>query len=153
MGTSADDVRKHKQDLDRYFEHLTLLNPVRQGAENMLSHHEAVLRQYTNPSMTAKLQDLVRDVREIFRGDSKKTKGPEAFNLIKSELEVLERQLRDEEATQRQKAVKFNFAAETGAVDPSMAVAAQSSEKWLLALCFFAAVRYCLKMKLVDDAG
>ena len=153
MGTSADDVRKHKQDLDRYFEHLTLLNPVRQGAENMLAHHEAVLRQCTNPSMTAKLQDLVSDIREIFRGDSKKTKGPEAFNLMKSELEVLERQLRDEEATQRQKAVKFNFTAETGAGDPSMAAAARSSEKWPLAPCFFAATRYCLKMKLVDDAG
>jgi hypothetical protein len=114
MGTSADDVRKNKHDLSKYFEYLTLLNPVRQGAENMLAHYEGVLRQCTNPTMTAKLQDLVSDIREIFRGDSRKTKGPEAFNLIKSELEVLERQLRDEEATQRQKAVKFNFAAEAG---------------------------------------
>ena len=42
--------------------------------------------------MTAKLQDLVHDVCGIFRGDSKKTKGLEAFNLMKSELEVLETQ-------------------------------------------------------------
>jgi len=153
MGTAADDVRKNRQDLSKYYEYLTLLNPVRQGAENMLAHYEGVLRQCTNPTMTAKLQDLVSSIREIFRGDSKKNKGPEAFNLIKTELEVLERQLRDEEATQRQKTVKFNFTAETGAVDPSMAAAAQSSEKWPLAPCFFAAVRYCLRMKLVDDAG
>ena len=139
MGTSADDVRKTRNDLGKYYEHLTLLNPVRQGAENMLSHHEAVLRQCTNQSMTAKLQDLVRDVREIFRGDSKKTKGPEAFNLIKSELEVLETQLRDEEATQTRKAVRFNFTAETGVGDLSMAAAARSSERWPLQPCFFAA--------------
>ena len=53
MGTSADDVRKHKSDLEKYLEYLTLLNPVRQGADKMLSHHEAVLRQCTNPSMTS----------------------------------------------------------------------------------------------------
>ena len=153
MGTSADDVRKNKHDLDKYFDYLTLLNPVRQGAENMLAHYEVVLRQCTNPSMTAKLQDLVSDIREIFRGDSKKNKGPEAFNLIKTELEVLERQLRDEEATQRQKTVKFNFTAEIGAADPSLAAAAQSAEKWPLQPCFFAAARYCLRVKLVDDAG
>ena len=153
MGTAADDVRKHRQDMSKYYEYLTLLNPVRQGAENMLAHFEGVLRQCTNPTMTAKLQDLVSSIREIFRGDSKRNKGPEAFNLIKTELETLERQLRDEEATQRQKTVKFNFTAEIGAADPSMAAAAQSSEKWPLAPCFFAAVRYCLRMKLIDDAG
>ena len=103
--------------------------------------------------MTTKLQDLVSDIREIFRGDSKKTKGPEAFNLMKSELEVLETQLCDEEATQTRKAVRFNFAAETGVGDPSMAAAAQSSEKWPAQPCFFAAARYVLRMKLVDEAG
>ena len=54
MGTSADDVRKHKSDLVKYLEYLTLLNHVRQGAGSMLSHHEAVLRQCSNASMTAK---------------------------------------------------------------------------------------------------
>ena len=73
MGTSADDVRKHKQDLDKYLEYLTLLNPVRQGADSMLSHHEAVLRQCTNPTMTKRLQDLSSVVRELFRGDPKKS--------------------------------------------------------------------------------
>ena len=86
MGTSADDVRKHRSDIEKYLEYLTLLNPVRQGAGSMLSHHEAVLRQCSNPSMTAKLQDLVRDVREIFRGDSKHLKGPEAFSLMLTQL-------------------------------------------------------------------
>ena len=62
--------------------------------------------------MTAKLQDLVHDVREIFRGDSKCLKGPEAFSLMLTQLESLETQLRDKEATQAWKAVKFNFAAE-----------------------------------------
>jgi hypothetical protein len=43
---------------------------------------------------------------------------------MKSEFEVLETQLRDEEATQTRKAVRFNFAAETGGGNPSMAAAA-----------------------------
>ena len=94
----------------------------------MLSHHEAVLRQCSNPSMTAKLQDLVRDVREIFRGDSKRLKGPEAFSLMLTQLESLETQLHDEEATQSRKAVKFNFAAEAGGGGASMAAAAQASQ-------------------------
>ena len=155
MGTSADDVRKTRNDLGKFYEYLVLLNPVRQGAGSMLSHLEAVLRQCTNPTMTAKLQDIVRDLREMFRGDSKRLKGPDAFNLLKSEFEVLETQLRDEEATQPQprKAVRFNFATETGDGNPSMAAAAQSSEKWPLQPCFFVAAPYVLKMKLVDEAG
>ena len=104
----------------------------------MLAHYEACLRQCTNPSMTAKLQDLARDVRETFRGDSKKTKGPEAFKLMKSEMEALETTLRDEEATQTRKTVKFNFTAESGVGDPSMAAAARSSEKWPVQPCYFA---------------
>ena len=60
MGTSADDVRKHIRDLEKYLEYLTLLNPVQQGAGNMLSHHEVVLCQCTNnPTMVTKLQDSV----------------------------------------------------------------------------------------------
>ena len=43
MGTSADDVQKHRSDTKKYLEYLTLLNPVQQGADSMLSHHEAVL--------------------------------------------------------------------------------------------------------------
>ena len=66
---------------------------------------------------------------------------------------MLERQLRDKEATQRQKTVKFNFTAEIGAADPLLAAAAQSAEKWPMQPCFFAAARYCLRLKLVDDAG
>ena len=57
---------------------------------------------------------MVCDVREIFRGDSKKTKGPEVFKLLKSEMESLETTLRDEEATQTRKTMKFNFTAESG---------------------------------------
>ena len=124
------------------------------GTDKIQPDCEAVLRQCTNPTMTAKLQDIVRDLREMFRGDSERPKGPDTFNLLKSEFEVLETQLRDEEATQPQpwKAVRFNFATETGDGNPSMAAAAQSSEKWPLQPCFFAAARYVLKMKLVDDA-
>ena len=55
MGTSVDNVWKHRSDLEKYLEYLTLLNPVQQGADNMRSHHEAVLWQCTNPSMTSKL--------------------------------------------------------------------------------------------------
>ena len=69
MGTAADDVRKNRHDLSKYYEYLTLLNPVRQGAENMLAHYEGVLRQCTNPTMTAKLQDLVSEhSRDLQRG-------------------------------------------------------------------------------------
>ena len=67
---------------------------------------------------------------------------------MKMQLELLETQLRDEEATQSQKAVRFNFAAEAGSGGASMAAAAQTSEKLP---CFFAAVYHCLKVKLVDD--
>ena len=74
----------------------------------MLSHHEAVLPQCSNPSMMTKLQDLVCDVRAIFRGDSKCLKGLEAFSLMLTQLESLEAQLCDEEATQSRKAVRFN---------------------------------------------
>ena len=95
----------------------------------MLLHHEAVLRQCSNPSMTAMLQDLVRDVREIFRGDSKRLKGPEAFSLMLMQLELLETQLHDEEATQSRRAVKFNFAAEAGGGGAPMVAAAQASQK------------------------
>ena len=96
----------------------------------MLSHHEAVLRQCTNPSMTSTLQDLVRDMREIFRGDSERLKGQEAFSLMKMQLELLETQLCDEEATQSQKAVRFHFDAEAGSANASMVAAAQTSERW-----------------------
>ena len=88
----------------------------------MLSHHEQVLWQCSNASMTNKLQELVRDVREIFRGDSKHLKGPEAFRLMLTQFEALEIQLQDEEATQSQKAVKFNFAAEGGSGGTLMVV-------------------------------
>ena len=130
-------MRKHRSDIEKYLEYLTLLNPVRQGADSMLSHHEAVPRQCSNPSMTTKLQDLVRDVREIFREDSKCLKGPEAFSLMLTQLESLETQLRDEEATQSRKAVKFNFAAKAGGGGASMTVAAQTSQK-PASPCYFA---------------
>ena len=78
MGTSVDDVRKHRGDIEKYSAYLTLLNPVHQGADLMLSHHEQVLWQCSNASMTNKLQELVQDIHEIFRGDSKHLKGPEA---------------------------------------------------------------------------
>ena len=81
MGTLADDVRKHRSDSEKYLSYLTLRNPVHQGADLMLSHHKHVLWQCSNASMANKLQELVRDVREVFRGDSKHLKGPEAFML------------------------------------------------------------------------
>ena len=92
-------------------------------------------------------------MRELFRGDPKKIKGSEAFKLMKTDLEVLETTLRDEEATQRQKTVKFNFAAESGAGDSAMAAAGRTSEKWPVQPCYFAAARYCLRIKFVDEAG
>ena len=49
MGTSADEVRKHRSDIEKYLEYLALLNPVRQGAGSTLLHHEAVLCQCSNP--------------------------------------------------------------------------------------------------------
>ena len=67
--------------------------------------------------MAIKLRELVIDLREIFRGDPKKTKGPEAFSLMKTQMEVLEGLLRDEEATQSRKAVRFNFASEADGSD------------------------------------
>ena len=54
MGTSADDVQKHRNDIEKYLAYLTLLNPVHQGADLMLSHHEHVLWQCLNASMTNK---------------------------------------------------------------------------------------------------
>ena len=81
MGTSVDNMQKHRSDIKKYFMYLTLINPVHQGADLMLSHHEQVLWQCSNASMTNELQELVCDICEIFRGDSKHLKGPEAFRL------------------------------------------------------------------------
>ena len=59
-------------------------------------------------------------------------------SLMQTQLELLETQLRDEEATQSRKAVRFHFAAEAGGADASMAAAGQTFGKWP---CFFAARR------------
>ena len=71
---------------------------------------------------------------------------------MQTQLELLETQLRDEEATQSRKAVRFNFAAEAGSDGVSMAAAAQTSEK-SVSPCYFASVYHCLKVQLIDDAG
>ena len=69
-----------------------------------------------------------------------------------TQLESLKTQLRDEEATQSRKAVKFNFAAEAGGGGVSMVAAAQASQK-PASPCYFAAAYHCLKVQLVDDDG
>ena len=152
MGTLEDDVRKHRSDIEKYLAYLTLLNAVRQGADLMLSHHEQVLRQCSNEGMANKLQDLVCDVREIFRGDSKHLKGPEAFRLMLTHFESLQTQLRDEEATRSRKTVKFNFAVEGGSGGMLMAAVAPTPQK-PASPCFFAAAYHCLKVQLVDADG
>ena len=145
-------MQKHRSDIEKYLAYLTLLNPVHQGADLMLSHHEQVLRQCSNASMTNKLQGLVCDIRKIFRGDSKHLKGPEAFRLMLTQFEALEAQLRDEEATQSRKAVKFNFAAEGGGGGTSMAASTPTPQK-SASPCFFAAAYHCLRVQLVDADG
>ena len=154
-GTSADDVRKQIHDLEKYYEYLRLVNPVRQGADNMLTHYESVLHKCaSSPTMAIKLRELVTDLREIFRGDPKKTKGPEAFSLMKTQMEALEGLLRDEEATQSRKAVRFNFASEADGGDyGSHTAATGQTAPWRSAPCFFAAAWHCLKLKHVDEHG
>ena len=53
-----------------------------------------------------------------------------------TQFEAFETQLRDEEATQSQKAVKFNFAAEGGSGGTLMVVLTPTPQK-LASLCFF----------------
>ena len=77
-----------------------------------------------------------------------------------TQLESLETQPQDKEAnnnlvqetTQEQKAMKYNFAAdsEAGGSSASMAAAAQASQR-LASPCYFVVSYHCLSMTLVDE--